>query len=448
MIPIIDFQRRALTGPVMKADEFDLEFAMKIRELVAEHEIKYDPKMIVVDDKTADAVFRAAVDLLAEVGIFHIDTERVIKLTKDEILQIAAEYRANPAKHTFGKGKDQCTIAFRTSTDPRPTTLYAGGHGVADETWYAALVQSFAQEPTIEAMGICPGLAKLGDIKPKAGTLSELHVGLWEQARIREVIERVGRPGIHCGLLATVSSAAATFALIGPGLREAHNTQIGVHIIPEQKISWNQLIMAQFCRERGIVPWQSAMSMIGGLCRDGAEASVGIVANLLGQLAYANGPMASVFSNDIKGRSANLPSQWAMGAAARASERNIKLAIGSSAAGVLSWSPFTLLQAASMAALFSASGMAYCWTAGWTGIEARYVGEVMRAMAGMPREKANEVILAMMRKTDEHAGEVKGNTAKFPDVYDVATVEPKQRFVDIMERAKAELAACGVPYKT
>lgn len=446
MIPIIDFQRRALTGRVMKADEFDLEFAMKVRELAAAYGIQYNPEEIIPDDRTADAVFQAGVELLAAVGIYHLDTERVIEFSKEEILEIAAEYRRNPGRHTFGKGKDQCTVAYRTSTDKRPTTLYAGGHGVADETWFAALVQSFAQEESIEAMGICPGLARLGDIKPKAGTLSELHVALWEQAHIREAIERAGRPGIHCGLLATASTAAATFALIGPGLREAHNTQIGVHIIPEQKVSWNQLIMAQFCRERGIVPWQSAMSMIGGLCRNPAEAAVGIVANLLGQLAYANGPLASVFSNDIKGRSGNAPSLWAISAAARASERNIKVAIGSSAAGVLSWSPFTLLQAAAMAAAFSASGMAYCWTAGWTGIEARYVGEVLRAMAGMPREKAIPVILAILRKTEEHAGEVKGNTARFPDVYDVDTVKPKQRFVDILERAKAELAACGVPY--
>ena len=34
MIPIIDFQERSLTGPVMKGDEFDMEFSMKVRELV------------------------------------------------------------------------------------------------------------------------------------------------------------------------------------------------------------------------------------------------------------------------------------------------------------------------------------------------------------------------------------------------------------------------------
>ncbi|MBM3132677.1 MAG: monomethylamine:corrinoid methyltransferase, partial [Chloroflexi bacterium] len=207
MIPLIDFQRRSLTGPVMKGDEFDLEFAMKVRELTSEYEIKYNPEELVVDDKTADAVFQAAVQLLADVGVYHLDTERVIKFTKEEVEQIAKEYRETPSKHTFGKGKDAVTIEYRTMADKRPPALYSGSWGVADETWFTPYIQSFAQEPTIKAMGICAGLAKLGDLKPKAGTLSEIHVGLWEQKQIKEALQRAGRPDMHCGLLATVSSA-------------------------------------------------------------------------------------------------------------------------------------------------------------------------------------------------------------------------------------------------
>jgi len=74
MIPIIEFQQRSLTGPVMKADEFDLEFSMKVRELVAKYDIRYNPEEIVVDDVTADHIFQAGVELLAEIGIYHVDT--------------------------------------------------------------------------------------------------------------------------------------------------------------------------------------------------------------------------------------------------------------------------------------------------------------------------------------------------------------------------------------
>ena len=63
MIPLLDFQERSVRGPVMQANDFDLEFAFKVRALAAEYEVKYDPEQLVEDDRTADAVFHAAVDL-------------------------------------------------------------------------------------------------------------------------------------------------------------------------------------------------------------------------------------------------------------------------------------------------------------------------------------------------------------------------------------------------
>ncbi len=446
MIPIIEFQERALNGPVMKSDEFDLEFSMKIRELVKKYNIEYNENELVVDDATADAVYQAAVELLAEVGIYHMDTERVIKLTREEIEEVAGRYRENPSRHTFGKGKDQVTIEYRASTDKRPPTLYAGSWGVAKEEWYKPYIKSFVQEEAIEAMGITAGLASLGNVRAKAGAPSEVIVGLWENERVKEVVEEVGRPGMHLGLLATLSSAGGIMTVVGAGFRDAHNTQIGVHIIPEMKISWSQFVLAHYCQLRGIQPWQSSMSMIGGLCRNAADAAVGLTANLLGQLSYAQGQLCSLFTNHMDGKSATRPTHWAFSAAARASERNIKVCIGGCAAGVLCKSPFTLIQAVNMASLFTASGMSYCWIAGNTGIEARYTGEVMNAIAGMEREQANQLINNMMELQQKYAPEVKGNTCKFPDVYDLETVKPYGWYVDYIEKAKEELASCGVPY--
>ena len=79
MIPTLEFQHRASRGPVTAVDDFDLELALKVRELVAEYEIKYDPGQLVVDDRTADAIFEAAVKHLAEVGVYFQSTSRVIK---------------------------------------------------------------------------------------------------------------------------------------------------------------------------------------------------------------------------------------------------------------------------------------------------------------------------------------------------------------------------------
>ena len=89
MIPILDFQERSLRGPVMKAMEFDVAFSKKLRELVAHYEISRDPEAVGVDDRMADAIFEAGVQLHAEVGLYHLDTQRVMltcKLPLNEIL--------------------------------------------------------------------------------------------------------------------------------------------------------------------------------------------------------------------------------------------------------------------------------------------------------------------------------------------------------------------------
>lgn len=447
MIPIIDFQQRALTGPVMKADEFDMEFSMKVRELVAKYDIKSDPEVFVVDDAMADAVFQAGVDLLVDIGLLHLDTERVIKYTREEIEQYVGEWCDNPARVTFGKGKDEITVQYRTSTDTRPPINYGGSAGVAQEDWFDAYIQSYAQEPTVKAMGIAAGLEKLGDIKPKAGTLSEIHVGHWEQARIKEALQNVDRPDMHCGLLCTVSSAAGTMAMIGPGRRAPHNTQIGVHVIPEQKINWNQLIMAQFCQDQGIVPWQSSMSLIGGLCRNAADAAVGMVANMLGQLSYAHGPLCSIFTNHMDGKFGTPQTIWATSAAMRASERNVKIAIGGCARGKGTRPILGLLQSTAQAIASTASGLEYLWIAGFTGMEARFIGEAMDATAGMDREKANELVKAIMAQVEAKFGdEVKVKTSYFPELYDIETVKPKPEYEAALNQAKDELARIGVPY--
>ncbi|MCP4633514.1 MAG: monomethylamine:corrinoid methyltransferase, partial [candidate division Zixibacteria bacterium] len=65
MIPLIAFQNRSLNGPVMKPDDFDLAFSMKVREVVEKYDIKRSSDEFVADESTGDAVFKAGVDVLA-----------------------------------------------------------------------------------------------------------------------------------------------------------------------------------------------------------------------------------------------------------------------------------------------------------------------------------------------------------------------------------------------
>jgi methylamine--corrinoid protein Co-methyltransferase len=447
MIPIMDFQERSLKGPVMKSTQFDLAFAKKVRELVGKYEIKYDPEELIVDDKTADAVFLAGVELLADVGLYHLETQRVIEFSDEEIKEVAREYRDDPPKQVFGQGNDEITVEYRTCDDKRPPILAGGAPGSIGEDWFEPYIQSFAQEETNKAFGIAGGITGVGGVEPKAGTLSEVHCSLWECKKLLEVIQRVGRPGMHLGLLCTASTVGGTMACVGPGLREPHNTQIGIHIVPEQKLDWTRLLLAQFCEDRGITPWTSSMSMVGALCRDGAETAVGLIANLLGQLSYGHGTMSSLFSSHLDGRWAEEQTQWAFSGAARASERNIRVPIAGVCGGMEQvWrTEAAMYQSAAMAVSNTASGFCYAWIAGHSGLEVRLVGEILNAVAGMERGKANELLKAILEVKDEKFKETAGPRA-FADAYDLKTVQPKPELVADCDRVKENLAKLGVPF--
>ena len=447
MIPIMEFQERSLRGPVKKSTEFDLAYARKVRELAAKHQIRYLPEELIVDDQTADAIFQAGVELLAGVGLYHLDTQRVIEFQEAEIRQVAQEYCRNPPRQSFGSGADRITVEARTSQDRRPPILAGGPAGAIEEEWFVPYVQSFAQEETNQALGIAGGIASVGGLQPKVGTLSEVHCGLWETRKLLEVLARVGRPGLHLGLLCTVSTVGAILACIGPGLREAHNTQIGIHVIPELKLDWTRLLLAQFCQDRGITPWTSSMSMVGALNRNGAEAAVGIVANLLAQLSYGHGTVASLFSNHLDGRWADAETQWAFSGAARASERNIRVAILGVCGGMeRTWrTEAGMLQAAAMAISNTASGFAYSWIAGHSGLETRLVGEIMRAVAGMERRQANELLKKVLELSDRKTAATAGPRS-FPEAYDLDTVKPRPGLLADYHRVKEDLARLGVPF--
>jgi hypothetical protein len=446
MIPLIDFQNRAVKGPVMKADDFDLDFAFKVRDLVAKYEIKYDPQQLVVDDRTADAVFHAAVDLLAEIGLYHMGTERVVKYTKEEIEQVARESRENPACVTLGKQPDRMTLRYRRGGDSWAPTNYAGPAGVAGKDWFVPYVQSFAQEECVKGIGICPGLARLDQIDPKAGTLTEVHVALWEQEALREALKRAGRLNMNLGLLCTASTPSGTMVVMEAGYRNAYNTQIGIHIMPEQKLDWSRFLLTQYCEIKGIEPWQSSMSCLGGLCRDGAEVAVTMVANALGQMSYAHGGTVSYFPSHLDGTWATRDSHWAFSGAARASERHLGVAVGTSISGdVKAWrTPLSLWQSAGVVVTSVPSGLSYAWIAGHTGLEARLIDQMMHACTGLSANQANDLAQRIMQRVDELLPTVE-KQVPFPEAYALDTVQPRPPYEAGLMKVMEELARLGMP---
>lgn len=451
MLTVRDFQERSVEGPVSKLDEFDLAIARKIRELLKKYPIKYDPEQLIVDDATADAVFEAAVEFLVDVGVLNIDTERVIKWTREEVEEVVGWYRDNPSARSFGRGADEHSVAPRTSSDARPPVAWAMAAGVISEDWLIPFIQASAQDESVPGFGIAGGVASVKGIVPKAGTPTEILVGMWEASAQVEALRRAGRPNLSLGLIPTVSTTGATAALLAQGLRGPHNAMIGIHVIPEQKLDWERLNLTTLCHELGISPWTSAMSILGGLAGGPAGVSVCVLANLIAQLSLARGRLGSIYINDMVSRNSNREALWTYSASMRAAERHIGVATGTcsgEASAVFSKEENTIRSIA-VAVTLTASGGAYNWGAGGTPEEVRIHREVMGNVAGMSRDRVNEIacsLSSLLEDMDGAGGTPIGfNDMIFPTKYDIQSVKPRPEYLDQCKRVVDMVAKRGVP---
>jgi len=456
MIPIADFQRRSLTGPVMKEQEFDMSFARKIRGIVSRYGLKYNPEQIIADDATADATFHAGVDLLAEVGLYNRDTQRVIQFTKEEIEELARERWNGTRSEWFGKGKDHVTIRYRTAEDPRPPVIFSGPEATTStEELYIPYIQSFIQEELTELCCGVPSLVSYQGVENKTGTAGELFVTRAEIELSREAARRAGRPDIYLGK-GSAASPGAVVSLWYEGGFERHNHMPPIHIMPEQKLDWSRLMIALAAEQHGMVPWTSAISIIGALCRNAEDAAVGVTANLLGQLAYGHGNIGLVTVVDLVGSSTTLPVMWAYSAAARASERNIGIPLGGGVQSIAGMSTeIALYEKCGPTISHVASGAAWVWyeacRGGRTdnntsGLEGRLKAETAHAVAGMKAAEANDLILKIYALYGEQLKSAPEGKS-FGELYDVKKVQPTAEYMDVYKRAKDQLAKLGVPFK-
>ncbi|HIJ17176.1 MAG TPA: monomethylamine:corrinoid methyltransferase, partial [Thermoplasmata archaeon] len=116
MVQILDVMHKALEGKPMSETDYQLRlFASKVTEKVKEYDIKFDPKTPIPDDPSlADDVFKAAFDLVVDVGAYCTDTNRVISYTDKEVRNAL---KFAPSELWFGDGKERKLMKTRSVGD-------------------------------------------------------------------------------------------------------------------------------------------------------------------------------------------------------------------------------------------------------------------------------------------------------------------------------------------
>jgi methylamine--corrinoid protein Co-methyltransferase len=450
---LVDIVNRSLTGPVVEERNFDLNHvAAGVQRVVREYEIKADRTHVVnLDDDLADRIWLAAVDFLASCGVYSKDTGRVILFGREEIEHLV---RNAPSRVSMGEGPDARVDMARTLDDPRPPLIMGGPIGSpTPNELFVPIIRSYVQEPIVD---VACGATLMSIAGQEIRTKSPLEIlAAWEEIDLmRQARELAGRPGIATtGIMISVSDLGNLSASSSPAVLPNDMHTFG--IISELKTN-NDILnkLTHILMIEGIVdPY--ANPIYGGLGGGVEGQAVLLTAELIA--------LSVVFLADCLGTSPTHPLQFhdtgreimtATSLSFQAVARNASLLTNLTITPVGGPGTKTLLyETIACAVMSTVSGQSRILgprsatgaiPAHFSGLEARLMGEVVHAAAGLNRQQAEEVVQIALSKY-EHLLDQQPHGMAFPEVYDVATVQPKDEWLRMYEEVKAEAIGWGLP---
>jgi methylamine--corrinoid protein Co-methyltransferase len=457
LIPIIEITKRALDGKPMLEKEYDMRvFSPRVRELVKEYGINYDSDVLVPsDDGLADSIFKAAVDLICDVGVYCKDTERVIAFEEKEVRN---ELKTSFDHAVFGEGMEQRTLLPRTPESKQKPWIFAGAGGVtvSDESIFMRLVENYARRIPIANAITTPCLLSVDGATIRARSPLEIEGSIRTVVLGREALRRAGRPGLPImNGIGTAESAIALASGSHPdfGLRKTDGYMVAE--LAELKTDLDLLNRVALLQSLN-VPIAGIYGPIYGGFAGGAEgtAITSAAFHIQGILTYG-ASWTLCFPIHVKYTSSSTPELiWVASAYAQAVTRNTKvpaLYYNYTAAG-----PCTEMVLHEFAAEFIAgvSSGASIETGGvakgkyfdyLTPIEPMFASEVAYASAGLKRADANEIVKKIVLKfMNKIPDPPKGK--RFQECCDPLTGEPSKECFDIYSKVKKEVTDLGIDF--
>ena len=194
-IGVLETYDRARTGPRVDETEWDQKLTYQTaHKLKEKYKLQFDrTKIIPTDTDMIDHLFQAGLEMLVSLGVYCIDTGRVIKYTEDEVLAAIA---AAPYELILGEGRDSRRLAARNFDDPHPPLCQGGPTGApVSENIFVAMHEAYAREPLVDTI-VNGVLSTIKGREPKPGSPWEIAAVKAEVSMIRMATARAGRPGM------------------------------------------------------------------------------------------------------------------------------------------------------------------------------------------------------------------------------------------------------------
>jgi methylamine---corrinoid protein Co-methyltransferase len=442
------------SGEKTGVKEFDLLVYRTTERLREKYDIRFDRTSVLnLDDGLADRLFQAGKEFYLFMGTLVMESKRVIKFTEEEIEHALQEA---PAEIVLGEGNDTRVMKHRFVEDPMPPVIQGGViGGNAAEELYVPLYESIARESLVDSFYFDPPHVIEGR-QVMHGSPLEIHSARLSAQRVREVINRAGRPGLH--LLGGAGSAVADISTCQEKVGIRPSDGICAHTTSELKIDYDSLnkIMHTLhygCRRQ--VWWAPVIGGFAGGAEGSAIVGVGGLFHglLVGQGCKGNTYFDLQVTPYYKSGATDRLSLWILSAAGQAIARNSKALLqGTVTTTAGPGTSMMLYEIAASAITQVVSGMHIFGvriqkptkpTHG-TALESRWLAEVSRAAVHIDREQANRIAGELLEKYENRIKEAPAGGA-FPELFDVEKLEPKREYRELYRDVKEELIRMGLP---
>ena len=455
-----EMMERIDQGPRMREEDFDKAIYPKVKQLTEKYAIKYDrTQPVPSDDAMADRLFAAGMELAISTGLWVLNTQKVVKFSEAEIWRYLDNYHS---PLVLGYGKDQVMLRARRPESDIPALVIGGaaGSSISEGEVYVKHMMNFALEPTVDLIANGnPEFIEGREIRPFSPI--EVHGAIQEVGWIREAIRRAGRPGMPLFVApGCAASAAPAVAIINEERGVRKGDFMYAALLTELKSDYDRLIRATAAVENGVHVATLLAPMIGGWAGGPEGAAIcGVAETLLAAVCHSSTIVVHhpVHISLKNGATTHRQTLWVESVVGQAMARNTKFPIGQNVFLDARAGTYEILWEAAANAIVAVSSGQHTGpgpsgvTGGddvdmITGVEVRMLGETSRAVTGMSRGQANELVCYCLEKYEPTLGSPPRGR-RMQDLYDFERLKPKDEWLGMFEEVKAELKSRGVPYR-
>jgi len=457
MIDFIEICRRATTGRLTSEAEFDQQiFFPKIMALEKKYGIVPDLENPVnTDDNLADSIFQAAIDLVSEAGVYCQDTERIIELNREEVLDAIREA---PGPCWFGEDleRKQYPVRKPDATNIKSWCHIGGGLQCSSEQILFKTVESLAAIKEADSIAM-PVLSQIRGLSPASGSPLGQQASVRAVEITRQALRQSGRSGMPIiNGIPGAGSAVETIAASAPGLGMRSTDGWIIGFMPEMKISYEALNKCAFLLNIGGRIGSQGAPILGGYCGGPAGTAITNVAYIIAGILVMKGRYHLTFPIDINhGISTTRQVLWTVGASSQAISRNISYPfhmLAYCAGGPMTESYFFESAAYLLTAIPSGASAQSPLPARaiekdhHTPMEWKFATELIDLGSKLTRKEANEIVKKILpRYENQLASASTGKT--YQELYDIGTGQPIAEYTAFVARIKKELSDLGVPHK-